>query len=256
MELEHELIDNHKSKWVVFIHGMGGSTRTWKRQIEAFSKHFNLLLLDLPGHGSNASHEVTEVDSVELNYRIKKTLDSVGVKAAHFVGLSLGSIVVARFALAYPEYVLGIVLAGAILNLTNIYRFIMKGLDVVKRLLPYKAMYRFFAWFMLPKKNHKKSRMIFLREAIKLKRESMLAWIQYAANQNYLGSMVDKLRGIGRKTLFISGNEDHCFIKGIRNLMSKLPGAKIKEINECGHICSIEHATEFNDAAIEYLLAA
>ncbi len=98
--------------------------------------------------------------------------------------------------------------------------------------------------------------MIFLREAIKLKRESMLAWIQYAANQNYLGSMVDKLRAIGRKTLFISGNEDNCFIKGIRNLMSKLPGAKIKEINKCGHICSIEHATEFNDAAIEYLLAA
>ena len=107
---------------------------------------------------------------------------------------------------------------------------------------------------MLPRKNHTKSRKIFLREVVKMKQESMFAWIQYLSTKNYLGSMVSKLRALGKKTLFISGNEDHCFIKGIRNLMSKLPGAKIKEINKCGHICSIEHAQEFNDAAIEYLL--
>ena len=254
--LKHEIIDNHKSKWVVFVHGIGGSTKTWKKQIEAFSKHFNLLLLDLPGHGENASNEVTEVDDVELNYRIKKTLDGVGIKAAHFVGLSLGTLVIAHFALAYPEYVLGIVLAGAIMNVTKIYRCCIKLVDVIKRVIPYKTLYKFFAWFMLPRKNHTKSRKIFLREVVKMKQESMFAWIQYLSTKNYLGSMVSKLRELGKKTLFISGNEDHCFIKGIRNLMNKLPGAKIKEINKCGHICSIEHAQEFNDAAIEYLLTA
>lgn len=254
--LKHEIIDNNKSKWVVFVHGMGGSTKTWKRQIEAFSKHFNLLLVDLPGHGANASNEITEVDDVELNFRIKKTLDGVGIKAAHFVGLSLGTLVIAHFALAYPEYVLGIVLAGAILNLTRMYRFFAKITDAIKRFIPYKAFYKFFAWFMLPRKNHAKSRRIFLREVVKLKRESMFAWIQYFSRYNYLGSMVEKLRAIGKKTLFISGKEDHCFIDGIRNLIGKLPGAKIREIDKCGHICSIEHAAEFNDAAIEYLLAA
>ena len=45
--LKYQAIDNQKEEWVVFIHGMGGSTKTWARQIEAFSKSYNLLLLDL-----------------------------------------------------------------------------------------------------------------------------------------------------------------------------------------------------------------
>ena len=52
--LKYEIIDNQAEEWVVFIHGLGGSTKTWKKQIDAFSKNYNLLLLDLPGHGLNA----------------------------------------------------------------------------------------------------------------------------------------------------------------------------------------------------------
>ncbi len=42
------------SEWLLMIHGAGGSTRTWKRQLEQLGKHFNLLVIDLPGHGESA----------------------------------------------------------------------------------------------------------------------------------------------------------------------------------------------------------
>ena len=45
--LKYEAIDNQHEEWVVFVHGIGGSTKTWNRQIEDFSQRFNLLLLDL-----------------------------------------------------------------------------------------------------------------------------------------------------------------------------------------------------------------
>ena len=53
--LKYEIIDNKAEEWVVFIHGIGGSTKTWNKQIDAFSENYNLLLLDLPGHGLNAN---------------------------------------------------------------------------------------------------------------------------------------------------------------------------------------------------------
>ena len=52
--LHHEIIDRtdeSESPWLVFIHGAGGSIRTWKFQIEAFAPHYRLLLIDLRDHG-------------------------------------------------------------------------------------------------------------------------------------------------------------------------------------------------------------
>ena len=60
--LKYDIIDNRHEEWVVFIHGIGGSTKTWKRQIDLFSEKYNLLLLDLPGHGYNSDNIIHKVD--------------------------------------------------------------------------------------------------------------------------------------------------------------------------------------------------
>ena len=39
--------------WIVMIHGAGGSTRTWYKQKEELEKNFNLIMVDLPGHGQS-----------------------------------------------------------------------------------------------------------------------------------------------------------------------------------------------------------
>ena len=36
--------------WVVFVHGAGGSSSIWFKQLRAYREHFNVLLLDLRGH--------------------------------------------------------------------------------------------------------------------------------------------------------------------------------------------------------------
>ncbi|MBQ2403904.1 MAG: hypothetical protein II280_00670, partial [Lachnospiraceae bacterium] len=72
--LKYEIIDNQKEEWVVFVHGIGGSTKTWGKQIEAFSEQYNLLLLDLPGHGLNADNVIYKVDADKLHNGIKDTL--------------------------------------------------------------------------------------------------------------------------------------------------------------------------------------
>jgi pimeloyl-ACP methyl ester carboxylesterase len=38
---------------VTFVHGAGGSSSIWFKQIRDFQKQYNVLLLDLRGHGES-----------------------------------------------------------------------------------------------------------------------------------------------------------------------------------------------------------
>ncbi len=52
--LNHHIYHKSESaEWMVFVHGAGGSTNTWLRQIVFFKQHFNLLLFDLRDHGQS-----------------------------------------------------------------------------------------------------------------------------------------------------------------------------------------------------------
>ena len=254
--LKYEIIDNQADEWVVFIHGLGGSTKTWKKQIEAFSKNYNLLLLDLPGHGLNAEKVIYKVDPRKLHRGIKKTLDHLKIDSAHFVGMSLGTIVIINFAAVYPECVKTIVLGGPALKLSGFYKGALILCNKIKKYVPYKWLYNFFAWFLMPKGNHKQSRLIFIRELMKLRKDTLFAWIEYLQFVMKPEKLLRKLDFIGKKILIIAGDEDHCFIDGTKSIARKMKSMEIKIIKKCGHVCSIEKWKSFNNIALNYLSAS
>lgn len=251
--LKYQAIDNQKEEWVVFIHGMGGSTKTWARQIEAFSKSYNLLLLDLPGHGEHSNKIIHKVNSEELNQGIIEAMNHLNISSAHFVALSLGTIVTANFAIHHPEYVKSIILGAASLKVSGIYKLAVIAANKFKKLLPYKFLYKFFAWFMLPRRNHKKSRHIFLREVIKLNKKTMYAWIEYLQVIRKSEHILTRLDNLKKNILIISGDEDHCFLGGVKKIVSRKKSLKLNIINKCGHICSIEKWYDFNYMALNFL---
>ena len=251
--LKYEIIDNQKEEWVVFIHGIGGSTKTWGKQIDAFSRKYNLLLLDLPGHGLNADNVIHKVSPHKLYKGIRQTLDTLGIENAHFVGLSLGTIVIANFAVCFPEYVKSVILGGPALKLNLVSKTAVIAANKIKSLLPYKLIYQGFAWFMMPKKNHKKSRKIFLREVVKLDKHTMFAWIEYLQCVLRPERLLTQLDFLGKKILFISGDEDHCFHSGAKKVAETAKNIEVKVIEKCGHICSIENWRVFNQLAIDHI---
>ena len=44
---------NNSEKWITFIHGAGGSSSIWFNQVRFFKAYFNVLLIDLRGHGKS-----------------------------------------------------------------------------------------------------------------------------------------------------------------------------------------------------------
>ena len=98
--IHYKKYSNNKSKreWVTFVHGAGGSSAIWKKQIPFFSNAFNLLLVDLSGHGystSNSHQKSNDQISFEsiLN-DVLEVLDKLNIKKSHFIGISLGTVII------------------------------------------------------------------------------------------------------------------------------------------------------------------
>lgn len=249
--LNYETYENGSKFWIVFIHGIGGSTLTWKKQIEAFSQNYNLLLIDLPGHGNSQDNEIITVENI--NDKIKETLDHLNITKADFVGMSLGTLVIAHFAVTYPQYISSIIFGGAAIKVDGLGKYGLKIANAVKNIMPHKFMYSIIAHIVMPKKRQEKSRNVFIRESKKMKRKSFLSWVEYLTEITHSQKLLEKLKKLNIKILFVSGDEDIYFIGGVKKVSKIFTKSKLQIIEKCGHVCTIEKAKEFNVYALNYL---
>ena len=96
------LCKNNNADWITFVHGAGGSSTIWYKQIKYFSRNYNLLLLDLRGHGKSKSILLNPFKKKytfnSITNDILEVLDAEKIKKSHFVGISLGTILIRNFA--------------------------------------------------------------------------------------------------------------------------------------------------------------
>lgn len=94
---------------VVLIHGWGLNSGVWQPLLELFAKQenskFQLLTIDLPGFGNNASCNIEPYDLVTICQHLKQTIKQPAI----YIGWSLGGLIATEMALKYPEQVLGLI---------------------------------------------------------------------------------------------------------------------------------------------------
>ena len=132
--------NQNTTKWVTFVHGAGGSSSIWFKQIRAFKKMFNVLLLDLRGHGNSKPKLINAFDiKYTFNFianDIIEVLDFEKIKNSHFVGISLGSILIRQIAESHPERVSSMIMGGAIMKLNFRSQFLIRFGNIVKSIIP------------------------------------------------------------------------------------------------------------------------
>lgn len=240
--------------WVVFIHGAGGSIRTWSYQKEAFKKHFNVLLLDLRDHGLSKnvdpSHETYTFDIISTD--IKKVLDKVTITKAHFVTLSFGSVLIQDFSMRYPDVVDKIVIAGGIFKGTFLIKSFVNFARVLNVVLSYPTMYSLFSYLLMPYRRNQKARRIYQLQARKITPEEYMKWVSlYQEFFRLLKQFYNHKQN--KDTLVIMGDEDFMFLQSARIYINKQPMAKLRVIQKSGHICNIDTVKEFNHKALDFL---
>lgn len=250
----------HKTSknWVTFIHGAGGSSTIWFKQVREFKKHFNVLILDLRGHG-RSKNSLEKLFNKEYTFNtitndVIEVLEHLKIKKSHFVGISLGSILIRNLAEKRFEMVQSMVLGGAILKMNFKSTFLIKFGNIFKSVLPYMFLYRLFAFIIMPKKNHKKSRLLFINEAKKLCQKEFLRWYKLTADINPLLRFF-RTKEINIPTLYIMGGEDHLFLPSIKKVVKNHVASTLFIIENCGHVVNIDQPDIFNTKTINFISA-
>ncbi len=251
-ELKHQ---DPNRDWLLLVHGAGGSTRTWKKQRDDLSANYNVLIVDLPGHGESKHRpiEAKVYDFDIISHKVWEIVDYLKIKNIHLLGVSLGAIIVMKMSNLRPDNVASVVVAGAIVRLDTKMRVIASLSLKLAEIFGFEKLYKFVAWLVLPKKNHKRSRDIFIRESKHLTDEEFRRWTAMYGKclNDTLVQIYNAVSDI--PTILIMGAQDHFFLKQAKKYVAIHKNVQLSIVEKCGHIVNLEKADLFNKVCLQFL---
>lgn len=245
------ITSDQENPWLVLIHGFGGSKYMWKHQIEQFQDKFNIMILELPGHGDSevglSDYKGMQIQDVAA--AIIDTLRLSRIQSADFICVSLGTLVMAEIVHQDSSIVNSVILCGAVFGMKPSSRVILKIGNVLKPFFPYMMTIRALATVLMPKKAHKVSRKFLVSECKKLGRSEFMKWYSVICSETYvLKQNFEHFKDI--YSLVIMGSEDHVFLdKAKKNVTNTDEYNYLLIMEECGHVCSLQKWREFNRIA-------
>lgn len=251
--LNYEYINNNKIETIVLLHGFGGNGNCFKKQLNQLNSIFNILIIDMHGHGkSNHMHLIPKEEFTlrKIAWDINHLLEKLCIKKAHFMGLSLGTIVSNVFAYHYPDKVLSLLNIGAILKLRPYDHLLMNLIYKFQKFIPYMWVYYVAGYIIMPMKKHRKARQIFVSQAKKMNSSDFFTWAKLMMDFEKLYPS-SKLN-FKFPTLYISGECDYVFIKAIKKHCNHNKYAYLYLLETAGHICNIDEPEGFNEIMIEF----
>jgi pimeloyl-ACP methyl ester carboxylesterase len=244
------------TEWVTFVHGAGGSSSIWFKQIKSFKERYNVLLIDLRGHGKSQEvfqrYFTNEYNFENISKDIIEVLDHLKIQKSHFVGISLGTILIRTICEIAPERVNSLILGGAVTRLNVRSKFLVAVGNATKRFLPFMWLYKLFAWIIMPRKRNQESRILFASQAKKLCQHEFIRWFNLTYKLNPLLKYFNE-KEIKMPTLYLMGDEDYMFLPQVMDLAKKHKNSFLNIIPDCGHVCNVEQPDAFNRLAMNFI---
>jgi 3-oxoadipate enol-lactonase len=240
---------------LLLIRGLGSTCEGFKAQVEGLSPHFRVISFDnrCVGRSDQPEEPFTIADMADDTAAL---LDALEVARAHVFGVSLGGMVAQELVLRHPARVRRLVLACThagprtaarspewVIRLFNESRDKPRA-DAVRHSIP----------------------LLFARKTIDERPELIEETLAVMANNNQpkrsyllqLGAVMqhdtfDRLAQITHPTLVLTGTEDTLVDPDNSRLISqRIPGARLIEFKETGHVFFTEKAAEVNRVLIDF----
>jgi pimeloyl-ACP methyl ester carboxylesterase len=213
-----------------------------------------VLLIDLRGHGKSKAYysqeEIYRFNEIALD--VVQIMDYLQIQKAHFVGISLGCIVIRAIDKLVPGRAESIILGGAVIQFNSKMKVLLNTAKLLHFILPYMWLYRINAWILIPSKKHAESRKLFIREAIKLGRHEFRKWLHMSTEiRENLQEHIKK--EASAPVLYIMGDRDHMFLPMVTDLVKKHINSKLEIIRNSGHVCNLDQPEEFNTRSIQFI---
>lgn len=253
--LHYKYKDNNKEDTLVVLHGLGGNNGCFLKQYKLFNKYFNLLFIDLPSHGKSKETKLSQkliVSFKSIGDDIIDVLDYLNIEQSHFVGLSLGTMVIHDIVVSHANRVKSIIQIGSVMKYNLISGAFMNAMLSLKKMFSCETLYKTLVYSLMPTKNQKEARKFFIKSALSsLDKIELIAWLKIVANFSKTYTF-DKLKNNSIPKLYIMGEGDYVLIKSVIKYTKEDIHSKLMLIKNAGHVCNIDNADELNDKLETY----
>ena len=250
---------------VVLIHGIGRFIEDWLPSLYVLAERHRVYAVDLLGHGRTDKPLDASYKIADLAQFVKDFMMALEIEHAHIVGHSLGGAIGTRLTLLYPNLVDKLILvstAGLGRNVTIMLRIATIPLLGEKLTRPSLSGAANSAKMCVHNPDIITDKLVDLDyEMASLPGAQQALLKVLRVNGNLFGQ--DKsmykpnilgLPSITNPVLVIWGRQDQIVsVEHADVVAKKLPDAKVRIFDDCGHFPMLEHTQAFNDLLLEFL---
>lgn len=245
-----------KGQPIVFISGFAADHLAYQNVIEKFAKQYQVILFDNRGIGQS--------DAPDFPYTIAMFADDViglcdalNIKKAHFVGNSMGGMILQDLAYRYPHYVRSVVMentamqtgVGFSLNRQGVYALMLTGAS--RRALTQLTLGWIFSENFLQQKN-----VVEILIELNLQNPYPITAVGYKNQMHALAHFDSRVwaHKINVPCLITGGDKDIIFAAAkVRELASLIPNSLYHCFDNVAHIPHIEVPEQFCELVLGFM---
>ena len=249
-------------KTIVFIHGFGGSTFSWRNNAPFFAgQGYRVVSLDVKGFGLSHKDFASDYSHPSQAELLAEVFDRLEIDQACLIGHSMGTSIMLHFAHLYPEKVLGLISVDGYVNLDEgvFYPFALLNFGPFKRtaevfLTRYVTRER--VSMLLESASHQD---IVTAEVVDCYYNRLVIgqWAQSLlamTRDMYKNTIAFPLEDITFPTLIFWGEQDTWVTRAqIDKWRDEIPSAEFHVIPETGHLLMEENPELFNNMVLAFL---
>lgn len=245
MELSYNKTGINRKGIIVFIHGAGLPSWSWKKQIEFFKEDYLCITIDLPDHGNSRN-----IHFLSINDTADKVIDTLNIIVPHetinIIGHSLGAKVITYIIAKNKLKLFKSVICSAlfhdsvVLKIMNNKKIIKWSIDLIKNNPKLrKAQIKAFDF------NDLDMEKLMNLEYDNLDTEAYQRYMNAFSSAMEIPQELQNING-NNILILIGENEMNVMKKSSKELSKRIKNSKIHILKKSNHLYPINKANEFN----------
>lgn len=243
---------SEQAEWILFIHAAFVDHNMFKAQFEYFEKQYNILAIDIIGHGQ--STDTQKGDTVDkMSKWIFDILKTENIDKVHIVGVSLGAVLAQDFANQYPHAVSSLACFGGY-DINNFDPKLKNENSAKQKLMMLKALFS-VKWFAKANKkisaytSQAQDEFFAMNMRFPKKSFMFLATLNSMVNKHKTGQRnYPLLIGCGKFDIPME-------LEAVKAWKSSEPDCRVVIFENAGHCVNMDVPEEFNKTMEEFYRA-
>jgi 3-oxoadipate enol-lactonase len=249
-QIEYETSNSAGRPTVILAASLGADRSMWREQVQLLPRTWNVVTFDLRGHGASPlSPKTPSIDDFADD--VVSIADELGIDRFAFCGLSIGGVIGQNLGARYPARLTSLVLASTGLTILSEQVLVERAARVRDEGTGWVADVSAPRWFT---------------ERFRIEHpetvEANMDHLRHMDAHGYADACLalagfdghDAAASISAPTLVLSGADDLATPpEGCAELAAAIPGAIIRALPGCAHLCNVERPGLFTELIQQHI---